>query len=134
MRHAQAGHVPGPDKERPLTAAGAVDAAAAGRWLLAQGWLPTAVACSPARRTRETYEAVAKQWPEAPEPRFVEALYEGHLADYRGLLQDAGTTLVVGHNPTIEVLARSISPHAPRMAPGTVACFDESRLAALFEP
>ena len=46
------------DIDRPLSPHGLAEAEAAGRWLLEQRLVPDRVLCSPARRTRETLEAV----------------------------------------------------------------------------
>ena len=46
------------DLDRPLSPEGLAEAEAAGRWLAEQGLVPDCVLCSPARRTRETLEAV----------------------------------------------------------------------------
>ncbi|MFY1674239.1 SixA phosphatase family protein [Plantactinospora sp. WMMB334] len=60
LRHAKAERpAAAPDAERPLTARGHADAAAAGAWLGHGGYLPNAVVCSPAKRTRQTWHDVA---------------------------------------------------------------------------
>ena len=62
LRHAKAeaaGSDAPDDAERPLTARGHADAAAAGAWLARHGLLPDVVICSPARRTRQTWHGVA---------------------------------------------------------------------------
>ncbi|MBF9130683.1 histidine phosphatase family protein [Plantactinospora sp. S1510] len=60
LRHAKAERpTSGPDAERPLTARGHADAAAAGAWLDHGGYLPTVVLCSPAKRTRQTWHDAA---------------------------------------------------------------------------
>ncbi|WP_192771923.1 SixA phosphatase family protein [Plantactinospora soyae] len=60
LRHAKAERpTGGPDAERPLTARGHADAAAAGAWLDHGGYLPTVVFCSPAKRTRQTWHDAA---------------------------------------------------------------------------
>jgi phosphohistidine phosphatase SixA len=46
------------DLDRPLSAEGLAEAEAAGRWLAEQKLVPDCVLCSPARRARETLEAV----------------------------------------------------------------------------
>ena len=46
------------DLDRPLSPEGLAEAEAAGRWLREQGLVPDRVLCSPARRARETLEAV----------------------------------------------------------------------------
>ena len=60
LRHAHADPaLPGQsDMDRPLSAEGLAEAESAGRWLRDQGLVPDCVLCSPARRTRETLEAV----------------------------------------------------------------------------
>ncbi|MEE6309888.1 histidine phosphatase family protein [Plantactinospora veratri] len=60
LRHAKAERpTSAPDADRPLTARGHADAAAAGAWLGHGGYLPTVVLCSPAKRTRQTWHDVA---------------------------------------------------------------------------
>lgn len=60
LRHAQAEPSgPAGDADRPLTARGHADAAAAGAWLGHGGHLPAVVICSPAKRTRQTWHEVA---------------------------------------------------------------------------
>ena len=62
MRHAQAeSHSHGTqDFDRPLTAQGLADSAAAAREMRAAGHVPSRIIASPARRTRQTAEAVAR--------------------------------------------------------------------------
>ncbi len=60
LRHAKAER-PGdpPDVERPLTTRGHADATAAGTWRASHDLYPDLVLCSPARRARQTWDAVA---------------------------------------------------------------------------
>jgi phosphohistidine phosphatase len=111
MRHAKAAELPGgPDFERPLTDRGRRDAAAAGRWLRAGGLVPDAVLCSPARRTRQTWAAVAAELGTEVSCRLDEALYgaqAGDLAEIIGQSSPAvATLLLVGHNPAAAQLAQ----------------------------
>ena len=72
------------DVDRALSAEGLAEAEAAGRWLSAQGLVPDRVLCSPARRTRETLEAVLGNGVGFVEQRLVDAIYEataGALAE-----------------------------------------------------
>src|SRR5574344_2180970 len=65
------------DMDRPLSAVGQAEAEAAGRWLCDNHLLADRVVCSPARRTRETLEAVLTQTgcvEERLEPRIDEAM------------------------------------------------------------
>ncbi|XTZ13535.1 SixA phosphatase family protein [Micromonospora echinospora] len=58
LRHGKAERPEGiTDRERALTERGHADAAAAGAWLARHGFLPDVVVCSPARRTRQTWQA-----------------------------------------------------------------------------
>jgi phosphohistidine phosphatase len=60
MRHGRATHKTGfEDVERPLTGRGRRDAAAAGSWLRDQGLVPDLVLCSPALRTRRTWDELS---------------------------------------------------------------------------
>lgn len=108
LRHAKAGGEPGVnDLARPLTDSGRRDAGAAGQWLLARGITPAWVLCSPARRTRQTWERVSAALgaaaPGEDAVSFEQRLYD---AGTQGLLElvneqpdDAHTLLTVGHNP-----------------------------------
>lgn len=61
LRHAKAETTLGTvsDADRPLSSRGYADATAAGTWLGIEGLRPELVICSPARRTRQTWQAVA---------------------------------------------------------------------------
>lgn len=120
LRHAKADRPEGvADRERPLTVRGNADAAAAGAWLARHGLRPDVVLCSPARRTRQTWQAVAAgmagaptgSGPERPAPRvgYESTVYAAETADLLAALRavepDAGTVLLVGHNPSISLLS-----------------------------
>ncbi|WP_431044796.1 SixA phosphatase family protein [Streptomyces sp. P1-3] len=62
LRHAKSAWPDGvDDQERPLAPRGRRDAPAAGRWLRDVGRVPDLAICSPARRTRETWELAARE-------------------------------------------------------------------------
>ena len=108
LRHAHAEPAaPGQaDIDRPLSAQGLAEAEAAGRWLLAQGLVPDCVLCSPARRARETLEAVL-QVAGYVEQRLEQAIYEATPGTLIGLLQEhreVERLMLVGHNPGMERL------------------------------
>jgi phosphohistidine phosphatase len=121
LRHAKA-ETPGepPDFERRLTEVGESDADAAGSWLADERLQPDLVLCSPAARTRQTWQgvsiAMAQARPEqpAPEVRYEAALYEGgrtEVFDLLGKLPDSvHTVLVVGHNPTMSEVSLLLIP------------------------
>ncbi|MEU7865537.1 histidine phosphatase family protein [Dactylosporangium sp. NPDC049140] len=114
LRHAKAADPDdyATDIERPLTARGHRDAAAAGAWLEDQGLKPDAVLCSTAVRTRETLEELGVDAPVVYEHR----IYTGPALDTLDLLRQAGaaveTLLLVGHNPTLSDLSHELAPNA----------------------
>ena len=119
LRHAKAAHPQGvPDTDRPLTPRGHADAGAAGAWLVAHALVPDLVLCSPSRRTRETWHAVAMSLGAGATGvtcAYDPALYEAGSA--RNLLDlltatDAAVRvlLVIGHNPTMSMLSALLDP------------------------
>ena len=95
------------DIDRPLSPHGLAEAEAAGRWLLEQRLVPDRVLCSPARRTRETLEAVLGLTGYV-EQRLDERVYDatpGTLAALVDEQRDVERLLLVGHNPGLEQLA-----------------------------
>lgn len=105
LRHAHADSAaPGQsDMQRPLSATGEAEADAAAAWLAERG-NPARVLCSPAQRTRQTLSRVldalgfidTREEPDIYEaaPGTLMALIERH--------RDAGSLLLVGHNPGLE--------------------------------
>lgn len=94
------------DYDRPLSPIGLAEAEAAGAWLVRNGLVPDRILCSPARRTRETLEAVLAQLGYA-EVRRIDAIYEatpGTLAALVDEHRDVERLLLVGHNPGLEQL------------------------------
>lgn len=110
LRHAKAGPHTGfsGDKSRPLAEKGLKAATLLGRYLVENDLFPDTVLCSTAKRTQETYEALASQHPKAPQPNLEDSLY---LADPQTILTairavpDGKRLMVVGHNPGIAHLA-----------------------------
>jgi phosphohistidine phosphatase len=113
LRHAKSAWPEVADQERPLAARGRRDAPAAGRWLRDAGLVPDLVLCSPARRTRETWDLVAP-FLAAPAPvRFEPRIYGADTDDLLGLLRDVPeavrTLLLVGHNPGVQELSLALA-------------------------
>ena len=109
LRHAHAEPAsPGQaDLDRPLSPEGLAEAEAAGRWLAEHKLVPDCVLCSPARRTRETMEAVLAAVGYVDQ-RLDERMYEGTagtLAELADNHRDTDRLLLVGHNPGLEHLA-----------------------------
>ena len=129
LRHAHAVPAnPGQaDLDRPLSPEGLAEAEPAGRWLAENGLVPDCVLCSPARRTRETMEAVLAvigYIDQRLEPSIYEAT-PGTLVALADAHCDAERLLVVGHNPGIERLVALLhsgqSGDYRGMPPGGVA-------------
>ncbi len=115
------------DLDRPLSPEGLAEAEAAGRWLAEQGLVPDCVLCSPARRTRETLEAVLGTIGYV-EQRLDDAIYDatpGTLAALADSHRDAERLLLVGHNPGLEQLVALMhsgqSGDYRGMPPGAIA-------------
>ncbi len=132
LRHAHAEPVSDgqADVDRALSAEGLAEAEAAGRWLAAQGLAADRVLCSPARRTRETLEAVIGSIGFV-EQRLVDAIYEataGALAELVDHHHDVERLMLVGHNPSLERLAALMhsgqSGDYRGMPPGSVMVLD----------
>jgi phosphohistidine phosphatase len=104
------------DIERPLSARGHRDAAAAGEWLVRHGLSPDLVLCSPAVRTRETWQEVLAALQNEPTVVFDPILYSGGTQDALALVTttqpDAAQVLLIGHDPTASVLSRLLDPAA----------------------
>lgn len=105
--HAESASTGQADLDRPLSAEGLAEAEAAGRWLAEQKLVPDCVLCSPARRARETLEAVLATVGYIDQ-RIEPSIYQASpgtlvsLADGHG---DADRLMLVGHNPGLEQLA-----------------------------
>lgn len=104
--HAEPADTGQADFDRPLSPHGLAEAEAAGRWLCEQLLVPDRVLCSPARRARETLEAVLGLTGYI-EQRLEERIYEatpGALAALIDEHREAERLLLVGHNPGLERL------------------------------
>ena len=116
MRHAKAESWGESDQGRALEPRGRDDAAAAGRWLAARGFVPDHALVSTSVRTRETWEAVAEAAGWESEPDFDTGLYaagpEAALDLIREVPTHATDVIVIGHNPTIAYLAQLLDDGA----------------------
>ncbi|WP_432949485.1 SixA phosphatase family protein [Kribbella sp. CA-253562] len=114
LRHAKA--VPPEsmaDLDRPLSERGRADAAAVGRYLVAEGIEADLVLCSPSIRTQETWEYAAEAGAITADLWFDRRIYN---ADTDGLLDvvreappEARTVILVGHAPGIPWLADQLA-------------------------
>lgn len=118
LRHAKSAWPDGVDDlERPLSERGQQDAGAVGR-VLAGVAVPDLVLCSPAQRTRQTWQRVlaALDRPADAAPpvtRFVPVIYGAGVPELLDLIRtvapDTATTLLIGHEPTMSQTARELA-------------------------
>ena len=118
MRHGKAEQhaASGGDFERALAPRGHNDATLMGLVLAQAGFSPDLALVSSARRTRETWEAVAPAFPSArAEVRrdLYHAEAQDVLAAIRDEAPDGGTVMVVGHNPGLHELALRLTLGGP---------------------
>jgi phosphohistidine phosphatase len=104
MRHAKAGELPGgPDFERALKPRGRSDSAAAGTWLRERGYVPDAVICSAARRTRQTWQYVSEALGGRASFTAEKRLYQADADEVIEIIgetpAEVATLLYIGHNP-----------------------------------
>lgn len=98
------------DHDRPLNPRGRKSAPRIGAWLRRNGYLPASVLCSTAERTRETWDGIAAQLRDPPDPVYTRGLYLAAPADMLNAIRDseAPSLAVIGHNPGIGSLAWSL--------------------------
>jgi len=104
--HAEPANAGQADLDRPLSTIGLAEAEAAGKWLKEHNLVPDCVLCSPARRTRETLEAVVGITGFF-EHRLEDAVYDATPGTLAGLVDDRPDIerlMIVGHNPGLERL------------------------------
>lgn len=108
------------DFDRPLAPRGERAADAMGRFLVREGLLPDLVLCSTARRTVETWKRIARVLDRKIKVRRDPALYlaepEALLDRLRAAPDEADSVMLIGHNPGMESLARSLSDTGDRAA------------------
>ena len=101
-----------PDRDRPLAPRGRRDAVALRGALRDLGLVPDLVLLSPAVRTRQTLAAL-EPWDDTPLVEALDRLYLAEPADLRSVLAEVADTvrsvLLIGHNPGLHALARSLS-------------------------
>ena len=130
LRHAEAVPIEtsGDDRGRSLSPRGEQEAQAAGLWVASHGLRPDRVLCSPTRRTDETARLALAAIDKAPIPQMAPEIYEATPGELLALLDqhgDAGTVMLVGHNPGIErlvaLLVEGRSDEFRGMPPGALA-------------
>jgi phosphohistidine phosphatase len=101
------------DHERPLNARGRRDAPRMGQLVREYGLIPNLVLSSDAARARQTAEAVVESARYTEHIQWSPRLYLAESADIVSLLrtvrEDAGTVMIVGHNPGLEELIEHLT-------------------------
>ncbi len=119
MRHAKTESLAGSDHDRQLTERGRHDARTAGAWLSEQGLSPAVVLVSSAVRARQTSDEVWAAMATTPDVRVLESLYLGDEDDAMEAIATeipagAAIVAVVGHNPTVTMLANLLQVEGDR--------------------
>jgi phosphohistidine phosphatase len=111
LRHAKSDRSsPGAlDRDRPLEARGEAAAPRVGAYMARHGLVPDRVICSPARRTRDTWNLLAAAFSRRPAVTVEDRVYDvtaATLLDVVRKTEDAvHSLLIVGHNPGLHDLA-----------------------------
>jgi phosphohistidine phosphatase len=103
-----------PDIDRPITPKGKKAAAQIGAYMVRNNLAPSLVLCSPALRTRETWDVISFQLKSNQSAIICPELY--NFGDHNSLLECvrnrgsvATCVLLIGHNPSIQDFARCLS-------------------------
>jgi phosphohistidine phosphatase len=120
LRHAKSAWPDVPDYERPLARRGQRDAPLIGHWLRAAGYVPDQVVCSTARRAGQTWQLVRSALVSAPPAVFDDRVYDATAAELIDVIRltsaPVRTLLVIGHDPALPVLARTLAAADPEDA------------------
>ena len=113
------------DYDRPLNARGKRDAPRMGEFLREQRLIPDRILTSSAKRARKTTSKVAKACGYTRKVKKVDAFYDSIPGIYYETLQVLSDkyqrVMVVGHNPTMEQLVRSLTGEFRRMPTAALA-------------
>ncbi len=127
MRHARSEwQDPGQtDHSRPLTPDGRLAAESIAHSIAKLGWSPDHIACSDARRTRETADCMAPLFPTPPSINQHHTLYShgrDTLWEVAATWSPSLTTiLVLGHNPDMQLLISDLCGRSIQMTTATAA-------------
>jgi phosphohistidine phosphatase len=123
------------DRRRPLADRGRRDASAAGRWLRDNVGAVDLVLCSPALRTRQTWELVSAELVGTPEFRLDERIYAASLGDLLEVVTEASadTVLLIGHNPGLSELVGELARTDVELKTSSVAVLRQDHGWSLVE-
>jgi phosphohistidine phosphatase len=116
LRHAKSSwDEPGmEDHDRPLAPRGRQATKVIAEHLKANGYHPELVLCSSARRTQETLEGVAPTGDRVLEPELYAAGAGTVLKRLHQIPDDTASTMVIGHNPAMQILVLRLARERPR--------------------
>lgn len=101
------------DIERPLAPRGVAAAPKVAEAMQSEGLLPDLVICSPARRTRETWDLIGSYLDSEPASQVDERLYLASPGELISVIQelpdDLGSVMLIGHNPGMESITMGLS-------------------------
>jgi phosphohistidine phosphatase len=138
MRHAKSDYPPGVgDHDRPLAPRGVSQAGLAGDWLRASAPAIDGVLCSTATRARQTLLNTGIDAPVRYSERLYAATPGTMIEEINTVDGEVSTLLVVGHEPTISVLALALGDDSSSdigAAERICAKFPTSAIAVLTVP
>ena len=115
------------DHDRPLAGRGERAAAVLAVHFGQQGYHPSLVLCSSARRTRQTLESLLPHLPGDPEVLFEEGIYLASRGQLLARVQEVddrqSRVLLIGHNPGVADLARDLAGSGERASLRRLARF-----------
>lgn len=128
LRHGEAGFSDSVDFQRQLTSRGKENLNRLGENLTDTLRNVDFLYCSSATRTRETAEIIKKHIHVGNE-EFIKEIYDGNLETLLNLLEntpsEAESCMIIGHNPTISVLASHLThSNYIGLQPGAMAILD----------
>lgn len=131
LRHGDAvPDAPGGDRDRRLAPGAREAAARTGRVLMEEGHRAELALISPARRTRETWEALSEEFRDGVDAREADSLYNADVATLIDALTSVdGDVIVIGHNPALSQLSMLLaSEGAVPLRPGEADVLDVREL------
>lgn len=116
LRHAESPSSTAGDRERILSPHGKEQARNLGKAMMGKGYRPDFVLCSAAKRTQQTWEGVKAEIGKV-ETLIAEEIYHAGPDDLIEIIQSVPeryqSVLLVGHNPSIHMLAGSMATNGP---------------------
>lgn len=101
------------DIERPLAPRGVAAAPKVAEVMQSENLLPELVICSPARRTRETWDLIGNCLDSEPPSQIDERLYLASPGELISVIQEQpdelGSVMLIGHNPGMEAITMGLS-------------------------